>query len=548
MAGFTTIYHYDNGDEFPVAWADQKLAAQPYWWNAQHTPFACTPLSTDYLSNVWSRNGIRDFVYFSGGESIDSIVHPDGYMYVPMRPATPPSAVAPHIQEIRDRFTSQAPTLRQSWEAEHEPLLQKSCRAIKSSTFPSMTLPEMAARLRELFDLAADRYNMTMTTAGPMMIPHLQLQAFCQAEFNEDASVLVEALEGGFANSTTSAGAQLWKLAQIARVNPDLMKLIESASDADILKAIAASPDAEEFSSALAKYLEQYGSRTEFWFELSAPTQGEDPHRVMEQIRQVLISDEPDPQLATAKSARIRRVTAQRLSERLRSDPQKLGVFNRVIVNARQYVPIKESRAFWQMTISGSIRQPCLVAGQMLADAEVLESPKDIFYLHMNEIDVLTAAPHPSKWKELVATRRAEHATRVSTNPPAFIGGKYEAAASQPIVETAILAAGEVLTGLPASAGTVEGRAVVVRTLQEAGKLETGDILICNSTSPAWSMLFSRIAAVVTTGGGPLSHTAIVAREYKVPCVLNVEGVTSRVQDGMRIKVDGTAGTVELVD
>jgi pyruvate,water dikinase len=61
-------------------------------------------------------------------------------------------------------------------------------------------------------------------------------------------------------------------------------------------------------------------------------------------------------------------------------------------------------------------------------------------------------------------------------------------------------------------------------------------------------MLFSRISAVVTTGGGPLSHTAIVAREYKIPCVLDVAGVTLKVQDGMRIRVDGTKGTVALVE
>jgi len=110
-----------------------------------------------------------------------------------------------------------------------------------------------------------------------------------------------------------------------------------------------------------------------------------------------------------------------------------------------------------------------------------------------------------------------------------------------------VLAKGEVLKGLAASAGAVEGRAVVVKTLSEASKLEAGDILVCNSTSPAWSILFSRIAGVVTAGGGPLSHTAIVAREYKIPCVLDVAGVTARVQDGMRIRVDGSKGTVELV-
>lgn len=87
----------------------------------------------------------------------------------------------------------------------------------------------------------------------------------------------------------------------------------------------------------------------------------------------------------------------------------------------------------------------------------------------------------------------------------------------------------------------------MVRILDEAGKLSEGDILICNSTSPAWSMLFSRISAMVTTGVGALFDTVIVARAYNISCALNVTGVTVKIQDGMRIKVDGSKGTMELV-
>ena len=177
----------------------------------------------------------------------------------------------------------------------------------------------------------------------------------------------------------------------------------------------------------------------------------------------------------------------------------------------------------------------------------IFNSSEDIFYLHLDEIGKIAVAPDQGGWKELVAARRTQYASRKATNPPGFIGGQYEAAAKEAPKKTQALAVCEVLSGFPASAGVIEGRATVVRTLDEAVKLSEGDILICNSTSPTWSMLFSRISAVVTTGGGPLSHTAIVAREYKIPCVLSVEGITVKVQDGMRIRVDGTKGTVELV-
>ena len=547
MTGFTTIYHYDDSNEFPVGWADPKVAERAYWWNAQHTPFACTPLSTDYLSNIWARNGPRDFVHFSGGEAIDTIVHPDGYMYIPVRPPEPPVSVGPDIQEIRDRFAGQASRVQHTLIEEYEPQIRASCREFKNCDFSAMTLPAMVARLSELLEAAADSFNLTMMAAGPMMVTHLPLIAFCRIEFDEDPNALAEVLEGGFANPTTSAHLQLWKLAQLARVDPEVMTLIEADSGIDVNAALVELSKGTPFAKGLTKYLEEYGSRAEVWFELSTPIAEQNPRSVVEDIGRMISSDEPDPRLATTRSARARRSTTRVIRKRLGKQPDKLAEFDRLLGIARQYVPVKESRAYWQMTITGSFLVPCLAAGRLLADKGILESPQDVFYLHFNEIDEVATAPDQRDWKGLVASRRTRHTAQMATNPPAFIGGKYEASASIASDGPSELTKGDILKGLSASAGVVEGRAIVVRTLSEAGKLETGDILICNSTSPSWSMLFSRISAVVTTGGGPLSHTAIVAREYKIPCVLNVEGVTSRVQDGMRIRVDGSKGTVELV-
>ena len=82
--------------------------------------------------------------------------------------------------------------------------------------------------------------------------------------------------------------------------------------------------------------------------------------------------------------------------------------------------------------------------------------------------------------------------------------------------------------------------------MEEAGKVGQGDILVCRTTSPAWTPLFSRVAAVVADSGGILSHCAIVAREYAIPCVVGVREGTARIQDGIFITVDGGQGTVSL--
>ncbi|MDF1488434.1 PEP/pyruvate-binding domain-containing protein [Tessaracoccus caeni] len=104
---------------------------------------------------------------------------------------------------------------------------------------------------------------------------------------------------------------------------------------------------------------------------------------------------------------------------------------------------------------------------------------------------------------------------------------------------------GHTLKGLPASAGRAAGTARVIRSPDEFHRLQPGDILVCPYTDPTWTPLFALAAGVVADSGGPLSHAAIVAREYGIPAVLGAGRATS-LPDGARIVVDGSAGTIVL--
>jgi pyruvate,water dikinase len=102
------------------------------------------------------------------------------------------------------------------------------------------------------------------------------------------------------------------------------------------------------------------------------------------------------------------------------------------------------------------------------------------------------------------------------------------------------------LVGLAVSAGTVEGRARVILDMADAA-IERGDILVTAFTDPSWTPLFIGIAGLVTEVGGPMTHGAVIAREYGLPAVVGVEGATRLIRDGQRIRVDGAAGYVELL-
>ncbi len=102
------------------------------------------------------------------------------------------------------------------------------------------------------------------------------------------------------------------------------------------------------------------------------------------------------------------------------------------------------------------------------------------------------------------------------------------------------------VTGTAASPGHYTGRVRVVSREADFHALQPGDVLVCPTASPSWTILFGVAGALITDGGGPLAHAAIIAREHGLPAVVGTGNATSRLTDGQLVTVDGTAGTVTL--
>lgn len=104
------------------------------------------------------------------------------------------------------------------------------------------------------------------------------------------------------------------------------------------------------------------------------------------------------------------------------------------------------------------------------------------------------------------------------------------------------------LQGVPGSPGQYTGPVRVVRSFNEFERLRPGDVVVCPAVDPSWSVLFSSIGAIVTDAGGALSHSAIVAREHGIPAVLGAAEATRALRDGQIVTVDGTTGSVTIVN
>lgn len=103
-----------------------------------------------------------------------------------------------------------------------------------------------------------------------------------------------------------------------------------------------------------------------------------------------------------------------------------------------------------------------------------------------------------------------------------------------------------VVKGFPVSPGVYEGTARLIQNPSDFHRLQQGDVLVTKNTSASFNVVLPMLGAIVTDRGGQLSHAAIVAREYGIPGIVGTRNATHIIPDGAKVRVDGTAGTVEV--
>jgi rifampicin phosphotransferase len=156
-------------------------------------------------------------------------------------------------------------------------------------------------------------------------------------------------------------------------------------------------------------------------------------------------------------------------------------------------------------------------------------------------------AESPTDLRAIVERRREEQARGLAQGVRPYLGEPPAERSRDSVVEGFYGSGGSALQGSGASPGVAEGTARVVTVEHDFARIQAGDILVTTTTTPAWTPLFPSLAGLVTETGGILSHAAVVAREYGLPAVVGAAGATSAVRDGMRIRIDGTAGTIAAV-
>lgn len=208
----------------------------------------------------------------------------------------------------------------------------------------------------------------------------------------------------------------------------------------------------------------------------------------------------------------------------------------------------------------------------VLVDAGFLEEVEDFFFLNHLEVeqvlfDVIESwaigvpARGVQHWRsEIKQRRRIMTALRAAPADPAYGIPPKEVTDPFAIMNYGVttervtdwlgqsVSKAAQFKGIAASPGIVEGVVRVLRHENEIGNLRSGEILVAAITAPSWASAFSVVSGVITDIGGMMSHAAIVCREYGMPAVVSTGFATSRLKNGQRVRLDGNAGTVTLLD
>ncbi len=389
---------------------------------------------------------------------------------------------------------------------------------------------EPIGRRAYYLNVSAGRYFLLLGALGrltaryaPGLDPQL-VQSLCSGDGNTSSRHLVEGIRA---------------LAAIARGDAMLGEALAAGDPTALAAVLDELPPDHRFARALDAFLQRFGHRCSKEMELSTPRWREDPLPLLLMVRSYLRSPPGPPPDTHADYLLARNRIREALPRRWQ---QRLADY--LIERIRYYVSLREDTRHYHTMAMDVVRTRLLGVEQKLLATRRLRVPGDLFYLTWDEVRDLEQAR--LGWHDVSArirTRRQAHRRIAREGAPETIG--VTPADAENVGATNGV---DNLTGQCASPGTAEGRARIVLDPALAHDLEPGDILVAPYTDPGWTPLFPLVDAVIVELGSFLSHAGTVAREYGIPCVVDVADCTRTLKEGQRIRVFASAGRIEVCE
>jgi phosphohistidine swiveling domain-containing protein len=536
------------------------------WWRRQVVENMPEPLSP-LFDELYLREGLEFSIdamleffrmtYFRVEDFVDRPLFTtiNGYAYTranykPVRWSAIPMFLRATVDEFRIMFGNETLVY---WREEALPAYLTMVERWKKKDVASVPSERLLAGVRELALADARYWFACVVMLARAKVTDALLGRFL-ALVAPGRGVISGTFLRGFPSPTLDSEAELEGLAQRIRASDELRVLVAVTPASDLPEALGGTPVGQVWLDAFARYLDRYGHQV-YNLDFAVPTQADNPLPVLLSLKAMVQQPGHDSR------ARQRAIVAERdtlAEETARSlDPLRRKAFRILLGWAQHFGPDREQALFHMGAGWPILRRLALELGQRLVEDGSLFAAEDIFFLETSEIREGISARDSGhvkpKLADLARERRQLRKACKRLHPPPVVPPEYKVRMG-PFDMSAFetqrrnVPDGTTLRGFAVSPGQVIAPASVIRSPEDFLQMEPGTILVCPTTTPAWTPLFSQAHGLVTDVGGILAHGSIVAREYDIPAVLGTGVATQRIRSGQMIRIDGDAGTVTLLD
>jgi rifampicin phosphotransferase len=571
--------------EQPIEPMPVSVEVPPGYWDreASHAPKPWTPMSLSVAFGDPRNQAFRRlFAEFGLLAETLEMRQIGGWEYSRLVPlggkdrAAPPAFLMPLlirlVPAMRRRIAESVAAIRtdkpgrliEQWYEEWQPDLITRSEQLRGFDLAALDDEDLRADAERALELLHRGIDIHFTLHGALMPILAELAFACHELLGWSDQEALELLVG-LSSTSTQPAHRLAQLAHLAAERPAVARLLAAVDRSTATRIAEADP---EFAAVFANYQGEFACRA-LRYEIAESSLAETPELTLRLLAdQVVRNYDPDDEsaaLAVRRSAAKERARAV-LAGRPANDRER---FERALARAERAYPVREDNEFFTVSAPlALIRYRLLEVGRRLCDRAQFSSADDIFFLTWEEAG--SALRNGDDRRALAKRRRGEQAFieqhpgpasygRQPGPPPSFDALPAEARLMMKalvwymdrVFESAPSnreqhVDGHLFTGIPASPGRYTGRVRVIRDESEFDRLQPGEVLVCPITSPAWSVLFPSVGALVTDTGGVLSHPAIIAREYQVPAVVATGNATGLLHDGQLVTVNGSSGEIEL--
>ena len=419
-----------------------------------------------------------------------------------------------------------------------------------------LTLMELACLLEDAIDVHDRHWKIHWMLNFAQLSATLNLRAVMEKTHGTINEQLLGRLQNSARDRNWDSIEALWKMKEEAKADPELAAIFKADTAGEIIVALKASERGRRFiDERVAPYQKEYGWHAVWSHEFIFPNVVEVMEPVIELVRGYIENNYDYPKTIGVLAADIKAAAAEIL-EGLEGDAlAEMRAANEINLRMAPLTP--DHHFYIDQGANAHVRQVLLAIGRKLVAAGVLDAPDDVVYFRYNELRVFMGNPAGMDGRAIVAKAKAAREKAYTFRPKEWVGTVTATQLAFPYLnlwgfpdkfyrkESTV--AGQI-NGIGASPGVVEGIARVVLHEDQFDDVRAGDILVCHMTNPAWVVLFTKIAGLVTNAGGLTAHPAVLSREFGIPAVVGTQDGTSRVRDGDRVRVDGTTGTVDILE